>query len=142
MAAIVTLADAVVTQLNAATFDPTVTAERHYRPRVELGDVEDVRVTVVPKAIRTTAATRGAASHEGQIDIAIQQRLSDETAAAIDPLMDLVQQIADQLLHRRLDAMPQALCVRLTNEPIYAVDHLDELRTFTSVLTVTYRLRR
>jgi hypothetical protein len=76
-----------------------------------------------------------------QIDVAVQQRL-DPTAGNFDALMELVEEIADHVRSHPLAGFPQARCVEVDNEPVYALDHLDELRQFTSVLTLTYRVWR
>ncbi len=140
------LTDAVVAELNApgTSFEGLFAAERHYRPRfeIEAGDLDDLRVTVVPRGITIEKATRAGDVHEVQIDVAVQQKLDDESPAAIDALMAIVQQIADHMRGRRLSAFDEAAWRRIENEPIYAVDHLDELRVFTSVLTLTYRVLR
>ena len=143
------IADAVVTDLNAAgtEFEGEFTAERHYRPRFEVGngDLDELRVSVVPRGISIEKATRAGDIHEVQVDVAVQQKLppeADDSPAAIDMLMRTVQQIADHMRGRRLSAFEEAAWRRIENEPIYAVDHLDELRVFTSVLTLTYRVLR
>jgi hypothetical protein len=56
--------------------------------------------------------------------------------------MELVEEIADFFKQRRLDAYPQAVWVKTENAPIYAAEHMDELRQFTSVLTLTFRVLR
>ena len=140
------MTEAVVAELNApgTSFEGQFAAERHYRPRfqIEAGDLDDLRVTVVPRGISIEKATRAGDVHEVQIDVAVQKRLDDESPAAIDALMLMVQQIADHMRGRRLAAFDEAAWRRIENDPIYAVDHLDELRVFTSVLTLTYRVLR
>ena len=48
-AAIIQLADAGVTDLNAATFSQALVVARAYLPRWKLEELTNVRVTVVPK---------------------------------------------------------------------------------------------
>ena len=146
---IATMTDAVVAELNApgTSFEGQFTAQRHYRPRfeIEAGDLDDLRVTVVPRGITIEKATRAGDVHEVQIDVAVQKRLPPEAEAgpqAIDALMTIVQEIADHMRGRRLSTFDDAAWRRIENDPIYAVDHLDELRVFTSVLTLTYRVLR
>ena len=54
--------------------------------------------------------------------------------------MNLVQSIADCLRRRRLASMQSAVWVKTENLPIYALDHLETKGTFTSVLTLSYRV--
>jgi hypothetical protein len=53
-----------------------------------------------------------------------------------------VEEIGLFLRDRRLAACPAAVWLRTENVPIYAPEHLDELRQFTSVLTLTFRVVR
>lgn len=75
-----------------------------------------------------------------QIDVAVQKKLVSGTNAELDPLMDLVQEIGDFFRSRRLTAMPTAAWIKTENAPVYAQEHLHELRQFTSVLTFTFRV--
>ena len=43
---------------------------------------------------------------------------------------------------KRLDSFPNAVWVKTENAPVYAVEHLDQLAQFTSVLTLTFRVIR
>jgi hypothetical protein len=141
MSVIVQLADAVAAELNAAAFTPTFTAERRVLPVYELSELSGLRVTVVPKAVEITGATRAASQHDLTIDIGVQQRVPPD--ADIDTFVlllgGLVDAIADHLRRRELVQLPGVSWVSTTNDPVYAPEHLSERRVFTSVLTVTYR---
>jgi len=50
--------------------------------------------------------------------------------------------IADHLRLSRLDDYPQAAWLSIAHEPVVASEHLDQNRQLTSVLTVTYRVKR
>ncbi len=140
MSTIVALADAVVSELNAEGWSLPFAARRLYRPRFEPGDLKTLQVSVVPRALVIEAAGRADDSRQYQIDLAVQQKLDVETAEEIDPLLGLVEEIARHFRLRRPAAMPSALCVKVENEPVYAVEHLDELRCFTSIITLSFRL--
>lgn len=140
MALIVEIADAVVDELNAGSFEADFTAARDYRPRFTPADLKELRVTVVPRALSVEAESRARQCVDATIDIAIQRRLDSETTEEIDPLMELVDQIVAFWKLRRPSSLSQALCVEVANEPIYAVEHLDQLRVFTSVVSLTFRL--
>jgi hypothetical protein len=43
---------------------------------------------------------------------------------------------------RELDSYPGAAWLSITHEPIFAPEHLDQERAFTSVVSATYRVRR
>lgn len=139
MSVLIDIADAVVAELNGASFAEPFTAERRALPGRELKDLATLRVTVVPKAVEINGASRSASAHDYQVDIGVQKKLGSDLEAETAEMLDLVESIADHLRRRNL---PMAVWVRTVNEPVYAPEHLAEQRTFTSVLTVTYRVLR
>ena len=139
------IADAVAAEINAApqgTFNVEFEAQRMVLPSFELAELAELKVTVVPKSIEMTAASRTMSQCDVQIDIGIQKKLGKEVDAEVEPLMELVEQIAAYLRGRQLQGFLNAAWVRAANEPVYAPDHLAEQRVFTSVLTLTYRVLR
>lgn len=142
MSTILDIANAVVMSLNAGTFTQPLQAERLYQPSFDLPDLAELKVSVVPKALTITNATRDSGYFECAVDIGVQKKVNVDDAKEIDGLVELVEQIADQLRQKRLDDAPQAAFVSIANEPVFAPEHLDQQRVFTSVLTVTYRVRR
>jgi hypothetical protein len=148
MALTLDIADAVVAELNAAppgTFDPAFTAVRRVLPVFDLAEMTDLHVSVVPRAVEIAGATRSMSQHDVQIDIGVQKKLvtgDGELDQQVPALCELVDQIAAYLMRRVLQAIPGAVWVRLANDPIYAPEHLSQLRQFTSVLTLTYRITR
>ena len=140
MSTIVNLADAVVSELNSEEWSLPFVARRLYRPRFAPVDLKTLQVSVVPRSLTIEAASRTDESFQYQIDLAIQQKLDTETAEEIDPLLGLVEEIGRHFRLRRPATMPTALCVKVENEPVYAVEHLDELRCFTSILTLSFRM--
>jgi len=139
---LIVLADAIVASLNGATFSMTFQAERGYRPVVELPALQAVKVTVIPKSLAISAATRADGFYDCAIDIGVQRKVDVDDPAALDELMKLVEEIGDHLRYHRLEGFTVAAWLALENEPVFAPEHLDQHRQFTSVLTVTYRVRR
>jgi hypothetical protein len=142
LSTIIQIADAVVAQLSAATFSQPITAARHYVPSFELKEMNELRVTVVPKGMVVSPLDRSRLTHDAQIDLAVQKKFATGDAAEIDPLMALVEEIADHFRQRRLDSFPAAHWIKTEHKPIYAQDHWEELRQFTSVVTLTFRVAR
>jgi len=140
VSAIVALADAVVSELNAEAWSLPFVARRLYRPRFEAADLKTLQVSVVPRSLVIEAASRALDSRKYRLDVAVQQKLDAESAEEIDPLLGLVEEIARHFRLRRPSAMPSAVCVKVENDPVYAVEHLDELRCFTSILTLSFRV--
>lgn len=135
---IATIADAIVAALNAHAFSRPFTAERAYRPVFELVELKSLRVTVVPKSVEITTANRSTSQLDMQIDVGIQQKLVAADNNEIDALMDLVHEIIEHI--RTVGLFGSASLIKAENDPIYSVDHLGELRTFTSVVTLTLRV--
>ena len=141
MSVVIDIADAVVGALNGHAFSVEFEAVREYRPLVDLADLKDLHVTVVPKGVTTVAADRSRVQQDVEVDVVVQQKLDAGDNDELDGLMSLVEEIAGFLKFKRLEG-PGALWVKTTNDPIYAPDHVEQLRQFTSVLTVTYRVVR
>ena len=142
MALVTDIADAVAAELNAApagTFVPAFTAVRRVLPAFELSDLDELRVSVVPKATESAGSSRAACLVDCRIDIGVQRKLGGDLDAGVAALCGLVEQIDSYLRRRPLAGAPHAAWVRAQNDPVYAPDHLAQQRTFTGVLTVTYR---
>lgn len=142
MAVILDIADAVVAELNGHTFSQALTARRFYRPLFDLKDMAALHVSVVPKGVTIERADRSRNQEDYQVDVAVQKKFSTGDAAELDPLMALVQEIADFFRLRRLAAYPGATWLKTENAPVYAPEHIDEYRQFTSVLTLAFRVVR
>ena len=142
MSVVVTIAEAVVAELNASGLLGGATAGRHYRATFDLRDMKDLHVTVVPKGKDFQGASRSMVQEDVQIDVGVQRKLATSDQAEIDGLMGLVEQLADWLRGRQLTGAPDAVWVRTENVPVYSPEHLEQLRQFTSVLTLTYRVLR
>ncbi len=140
MPLITQVAEAVVAALNAATFSQPITAARSYLPRVELADLKTLKVTVVPSSVSIVTASRGQTQRDVAIDVAVQKKLAHEQNADLDPLLTLAEEIAEHFRGKRLDSFPDAAWVKTEFKPIYAPEHIEQLRTFTSVLTLTFRV--
>lgn len=145
MAVIMDIADAVVTELNGApegTFREAFTAQRLYQPVFDLAEMKTLHVTVVPNAVDLQAAGRDLMQEDHAIDVAIQKKLDSGDNAEIDALMDLVQDVADFFKLRRLTAYPAAVWSKTENKPVFYPNHIEQMRQFTSVLTITFRVIR
>ena len=140
MMTIIDLADVVAFELNDEEWSLEFAARRLYRPRFEVADLARLQVSVVPRSLVIEAASRATDSRQYQIDVAVQQKLNDETAEEIDPLLKLVDEIARHFWSWRPPSMPGAICIKVANDPVYAVEHLDELRCFTSILTLSFHV--
>ena len=73
---------------------------------------------------------------------AVQKKFETEANVELDPLMNLAEEISDHFRGRRLASYPNAAWLKTEQSVLYAPEHIDELRQFTSVLTLTYRVLR
>ncbi|QDT33985.1 hypothetical protein [Thalassoglobus polymorphus] len=142
MAVITDIADAVAAEINAGSFSQPVSATREYLPAFELADMQTLRVTVVPKSVTTLPGGRAHNQYDYAIDVAVQKKLDAADNTEIDELMTLVDELAEHLRFKRLTDYPNAAWLKTENQPVYAQEHLQELRQFTSILTFTFRLMR
>jgi hypothetical protein len=139
---IIALADAIVAKLQEGTFSLPCEIGRGYRPVVELPALAVAKVTVIPKSLAISAATRADGFYDCAVDIGVQRKVNADDSAELDALMSLVEELGDHLRGKKLDGFTAAVWLALENEPVFAPEHLEQHRQFTSVLTVTYRVRR
>lgn len=142
MALITDLADAVVQSLNEGDFGQPFSAHRCYVPTFDLKEMRTLHVTVVPRGIIIAGVTRAASQSECQVDVAVQKKFDKGDAAELDPLMTLVERIVTHFESRWLAVAGGAVCVKVENKPIYAPEHYENLRQFTSIITLTFRTVR
>jgi len=134
---IINVADAIVTELNATSFSQPFTAARGYLPTFDLAEMNELKVTVVPKEDDGKLDTRSQSSHDYAIDIGTQKKPPTIDNADLDPLMLLTQEFADHFLFGRQAA--GATLIAPTVRILYLQEHLQKLRQFTSVITLTFR---
>jgi hypothetical protein len=143
MSTISTLADAVAEHINAGTYTEPVSAVRTYQPAFTLEELGELRVSVVPRTTTVIAASRESSTYEHVLDVGVQKKLpAEDDQAAIDELLELTEAIGDRLRHTRLAGFPEAAWAGLAHEPVVSSESLEQHRVFTSVLSVTYRVRR
>ena len=147
-APILVIADAVVSTLNGASLSQTFTAARYYVPVQELKDLGTLTVSVVPTAIDSELIARnGMNKEEYLIDIGVQKVIgtgpmtNDQVKAATDPYMGLMDEIAT-LFKGTVVVGTSARCVNVKNAPIFVPSMIDEMRLFTSILVLTFRMIR
>ena len=133
------LAELVKAELNDATFSQAFTATRVALPLFKLQDMDTLHVTVVPRDVDISLASRRDNFYEMGVDVAVQKRLTGVGNDLVDPMVTLVQAIADHLTRR---AMGAARWGATAVEPLYSPEHLREMRQFTSVIRLTYKEQR
>lgn len=131
------MADAVLQKIKESFSD--LQSERRYVASLELKDTKETRVIVVPKDISYERASRSHNNVQVAIDVALMKKFQKGDAAELDPLCELVEQIL-----KLFDGKPlgDALCIKAQNVPIYAQEHYEKWRQFTSLITLTFLVVR
>lgn len=143
MSTIIAIADALAAHINAGTFSQPVNAVRMFQPAFTLEELKDLRISVVPRTTGISAASRDSSNFDCVLDVGVQKKLPAEgDVAEIDGLLDLVEAIADHVRLKRLPDAPDVAWVGIAHEPVVSSEALEQHRVFTSVLSVTYRMRR
>ena len=146
MSVLVQIADAVAASINAAAaggvFPEPLEAVRAHRPSFDLEELGELRVSVVPRSTVITALARLQSQYECTVDVGIQQRVPAGDDGRVDGLLELAESVGDHLRHKRLPEFPEAAWSSIAHDPVLAPEHLDERSTLTTVVSVTYRVRR
>ena len=137
-AAIIQLADAIVADLNTATFGQAFIAQRTYLPRWKLEELATIRVTVVPKDDIGERASRAQWQEDYHIDVAIQQRLAANEQEQLDALIGLAEELADYFKSRNPTGNLATL-IAVAFAPLFDPEHLEKHKTLTTVINLTFR---
>ena len=136
------VADAVRDELDAGQFSIPFKAVRAFRHDQTLPEGKELRVSVVPKGVTVTPAARGVCSYDIQIFVAVMKKLDRATPETVDPLLGLVEEIADFFRLRRLEKCPAAVWTGTEIKPMVSTEHLEQLKQFTSLITLSLKVAR
>ena len=133
------LAEKIVTTLNDSEFDLEFTAIRTLFPFYELKDLCTLRVSVVPKSVNITTASRSSSEFDYQIDIAIQKAVKSPDDAEVTVLTELALAIAKSFRSKIYEDIG-AICFKQSIDPLYSVEHIQPPSVFTSVITLNFKI--
>lgn len=143
MSVLISIAEAVKDDLNAASFSQEFTAARKYRPVRPVEELQALTVTVAGREIERERATRKKTNHDYGVDIAIQKKLDPERAEAeADELMTFAEELADHVAGLLFESIDAARCRTVEVVAAYDAEHWDELNTFTSLLRLQFSVLR
>ena len=143
MTPILEIADEIVDVINdASLLDTGVEAVKDYNPAVDLTDLTSQRCIVYPAGtLSQKQHTRDLLSFEYKIEILLQEKLTKPRTEAwvdrIDELTELAEAIASLFRGSIQLTITKAYAQEVSVDPIFAVDHLDRMNVFTSVITIT-----
>lgn len=115
------------------TFLATYHAELLFSPEFNLGELDTMRVVVVPTG--TEYKTLSRASHEEvlKISVGILKRATEED---LPQLLEFVEELGLGFLSKKLAG---ATCIAVLYDPIYSPSHLRERNQFTSVIQLVFK---
>ncbi len=138
-ATVITIADAVVSALNAASLSQGFTATREYVLPKNLTDLGTLTVSVAPSLLAIKAFDLGPRkAFEPEIAIGIRQRTGN-VKATNDALMLLGEEVASLFAFRPLDGT-NARNVGVEVRPVYDPAALDTQGICSTLILLTFRL--
>jgi len=136
------VADAARDELAAGTFSIPFKAVRAFRHDQTLPEGKELRVSVVPNAVKAAPLSRGICHYDMEIYVAVTKKVERAIPEAIDPLLGLVEEIIDFFRLRRLANCPEAMWVSTENRPMVSTEHIEQLKQFTSLVSLNFRATR
>ena len=142
MSIVTQIAKAIVTELknNVSNFSISFEPEMLVLPSFEPAELQMLRVSVVPRSFEMERISRSSSKYTVGIDIGIQRRIEGTPEETVSKIGGLVDEISQFLKESSLSEFPAAQWYGVTNDPVYVPEHLQQKRTFTSVLNVRYIL--
>jgi hypothetical protein len=122
------VAEAVRAELDAGQFSIPFKAVRAFRHDQTLPEGKELRVSVVPKSVSMAPASRGVCAYDIQIFVAVMKKLDRAAPEAVDPLLALVEELADFFRFRRLEKCPAAMWTGTEIKPMVSTEHLEQVR--------------
>lgn len=135
-----TIADAVVTALNAADLSLSVTFTREYVPKFDTTNAATVQGKVVPKSDQREMGSAADDNATIAVDIGVMKRLQNAVAdekTELDALLELCEEIK-AVVNRERIALDTAVCIGTAQEIIYSVEDVDNGRVFLTAITATF----
>ncbi|HBG28589.1 MAG: hypothetical protein A2Y10_08580 [Planctomycetes bacterium GWF2_41_51] len=133
------LAEKIVNTLNDSEFALAFTAVKTLFPFYELKDLANLKVTVVPKSVNITTASRNSSEFDYQVDIAIQKAVKRPDDTEITVLTELALAIAKSFRNKVYQDIG-AVCFKQSIDPLYFVEHIQPPSVFTSVVTLNFKV--
>ena len=137
------IADAVLSQVQSALAGNqglTFAGQRAYLPAFDLKNLSTMQIIVVPRAVAIEAIARNESQYDYGVDIGVYKKLATMAPSEIDPIMGVVEQLAATFDRKQLPAYPAATCIKVEYSHLYSWEQMDQLRQFTAVMTLTFRV--
>jgi hypothetical protein len=147
VAVILEIADAVADLIGVSFPYTSMDVKRRPVPVHRLFDLDGLHITVVPAELSLVALSRRDHDFTYAVDVGVQQRIpedldEDDSDAFCDDLMTFAEDLVDLFRGKRLVGYEDARCVEIGNAPVFDPAHRDEMRVFTSVVRLAFRVAR
>jgi len=111
-----------------------------YLPRFEPADLDDLKIVLAPRSRTTTLASRASRTRELQVQVAIMQSATADSAR-FTALLDLTNDVEQRLALASVitGATYRATYVESSTQ-LYDIAALEQHSVFRSVITLTYRM--
>jgi len=139
---IIELADAVVDALNRGGWAFPFTAERKWAPEFGLAELQTLRVSVIPASDAESIDSRSTTQDELQVLLSFQKQADPNNTQEIDALVGLVQAVRDSFRFGRLGSESGYVWTKTEHDPVADAEHLRQHRCFTSIVVLTFKVRR
>lgn len=135
------IVDAIVDEINRVAsevgFSQTLTASREVMPSLAMNQIKGVVVSVVPRSIELSQASRSSRLKRYKVDVAVMRRAQpqDDLNALVETMVGLTNEIREALSGKEMSG---AVFIGDAIDPIYSLEFLMQQRTFLSVLRLDY----
>lgn len=132
------VAAAVVSELNAGTWDQAFTAVKTYRPTADIV-VPGLLVEVVPTGHEVDLEARDTRRHEYTVSVSVAKKeTTPGDDAEVDDLLDLVDAIVDYMTARPLADAADASWIDTQRERVMLFDELTQKNVFAAIVRFRY----
>lgn len=133
------LCDAIVSEINDATFSSALAAERVFAPKKNVKDMgEDPAALVVPNSVELNRLSRSYEQKKIVVHVAIQQKMADTDTESVDDLINLSQEVLAFFRGKSMEDVPDMLWTSGDNPTVFSGEHYDEFLVFTALVALTY----
>lgn len=109
-------------------------------PEYELKDLKEEKVIVAPGGVEIPFETRSSVSEDYDIYVGFLKKIRSDSE--IRTLMNKVEQIRAEFHPGagRLSGYSSAICIGVSNVPLYSEEHIRSKNLFLSVIKLTFRV--
>lgn len=137
----VEIADAFVRDCQAATWSQPCDFERRYLAIENVDNLDRVLVQIAYAGQRMQASSRASWIHLYDIDVAVMRKLQSDDNHEADRYSTLLDEIVDDWKYNAPTGTGAVMTAAEWLRP-YVPEHLQNQRTFTGVVRMTFRLAR